>query len=146
MKITALYETSAHATGGRDGHVATLDGSLDLKLTTPKQLGGPGGDGNNPEQLFAAGYAACFLNAIKFTAIRAKASFPEDAAVNATVGIGRSDGGGFGLKVAMAVSLPGLDQPAAEALVGKAHETCPYSKATRNNIEVTFTINDVPFK
>jgi lipoyl-dependent peroxiredoxin len=146
MTITALYETSAHATGGRDGRVATLDGSLDLKLTTPKELGGPGGNGNNPEQLFAAGYAACFLNALKFTAIRAKASFPGNTAVTATVGIGRGDGGGFGLKVAMAVSLPGLDQTAAEALVEKAHETCPYSNATRNNIEVKVTINDVPFK
>jgi Ohr subfamily peroxiredoxin len=104
MTITALYETSAHATGGRDGRVATLDGSLDLKLTTPKELGGPGGNGNNPEQLFAAGYAACFLNALKFTAIRAKASFPGNAAVTATVGIGRGDGGGFGLKVAISRS------------------------------------------
>jgi osmotically inducible protein OsmC len=146
MTITALYETSAHATGGRDGRVATLDGGLDLTLTTPKELGGAGGVGNNPEQLFAAGYAACFLNALKFIAIRAKASFPADAAVTATVGIGRRDGGGFGLKVAMVVSLPGLDQAAAAALVGKAHETCPYSNATRNNIEVTFTINDVPYK
>jgi osmotically inducible protein OsmC len=120
VAITALYEASAHATGGRDGHVATLNGGLDLKLTTPKELGGPGREGNNPEQLFAAGYAACFLNAIKFSAIRAKASFPRDAAVTTPVGIGRRDDGGFGPKVAMAVSLPGLDRTAAEAPTPRA--------------------------
>jgi Ohr subfamily peroxiredoxin len=99
MPLRVLYETSARATGGRDGHAATLDGSLDVKLTTPKELGGPGGDGNNPEQLFAAGYAACFLNAMKFIALKSRSSFPADASVTATVGIGPNADGGFGLAI-----------------------------------------------
>ena len=105
MLQKVLYETSARATGGRDGRAATLDGSLDVKLTTPKELGGPGGDGNNPEQLFAAGYAACFLNAMKFIALKSRSSFPSDASVTATVGIGPNADGGSGLGIALSVSL-----------------------------------------
>jgi Ohr subfamily peroxiredoxin len=101
MPQEVLYETSARATGRRDGHATTLDGSLDVKLTTPKELGGPGGAGNNPEQLFAAGYAACFLNAMKFIAQKSRSSFPADASVTVTVGIGPNADGGFGLAITL---------------------------------------------
>ena len=136
MPQKVLYETSARATGGRDGRTATLDGSLDVKLTTPKELGGPGGVGNNPEQLFAAGYAACFLNAMKFIALKSRSSFPADASVTATVGIGPNADGGFGLAIALSVSLPGLSDADAKNLMEQAHKVCPYSNATRNNIDV----------
>lgn len=135
------YKTSASATGGRDGRAATADGSLDVKLTTPKELGGPGGDGNNPEQLFAAGYSACFLGALKYVAGREKTDIPGDARVTATVGIGpRDDGKGFGIDVDLEVSLPGLDKSKAEDLVSKAHVVCPYSHATRGNVDVRTSI------
>jgi len=140
MTITAIYETSARASGGREGHVSTLDGSLSLKMGAPAVLGGSG-EGNNPEQLFAAGYAACFLNALKFTALREKSPFPADAEVTATIGIGQRPQGGYGLTAAMAVTLPGMEQDAAQALVAKAHGTCPYSNATRNNLDVHFSVN-----
>ena len=136
MPQKVLYETSARATGGRDGRAATLDGSLDVKLTTPKQLGGPGGDGNNPEQLFAAGYAACFLNAMKFIALKSRSSFPADASVTATVGIGANADDGFGLAISLSVSLPGLSDADAKNLMAQADKVCPYSNATRNNIDV----------
>jgi osmotically inducible protein OsmC len=141
MSVNVLYRTSAVATGGRDGHSATKDGSLDVKLTTPKELGGAGGAGNNPEQLFAAGYAACFIGAMKFVASQGgTAKVPADASVEATVGIGPRSEGGFGLEIALAVSLPGVDHKEAEALVEKAHQVCPYSNATRNNIDVKLTV------
>ncbi|MBU3079487.1 organic hydroperoxide resistance protein [Sphingomonas quercus] len=141
MSTNVLYETSARATGGRDGRSRTLDGSLDVKLTTPKELGGAGGDGNNPEQLFAAGYAACFIGAMKFVASQGgTAKVPADAEVTATVGIGPRSEGGFGLAIALAVSLPGVDRAEAEALVEQAHQVCPYSNATRNNIDVKLSI------
>lgn len=135
MKI--LYTTKATATGGRDGKASTEDGSFTVTLATPKELGGGGGTGNNPEQLFAAGYAACFLGALKFVAGKEKVTVPQDAAVTATVGIGpRDDGTGFGLDVALGVSLPGIERAKAEDLVAKAHVVCPYSHATRGNIDV----------
>ena len=135
MKI--LYTTQATATGGRDGKAATKDGSFSVTLATPKELGGGGGAGNNPEQLFAAGYAACFLGALKFVAGKEKVAIPADASVTSTVGIGpRDDGTGFGLDVALAVSLPGIERTKAEDLVAKAHVVCPYSHATRGNIDV----------
>lgn len=135
------YKTTASATGGRDGRAATADGSLDLKLTTPKELGGSGGDGNNPEQLFAAGYSACFLGALKYVAGKEKLKIADGARVTATVGIGpRDDGQGFGIEVDLAVSLPGFDRAGAESLVKKAHVVCPYSHATRGNIEVRTTV------
>ena len=108
MPVNVLYKTSAKATGGRDGHAATLDGALDVKLTTPKELGGGGGAGNNPEQLFAAGYAACFIGAMKFVASQGGPKVPADASVTSTVGIGPRSEGGFGLDIDLAVSLPGV--------------------------------------
>lgn len=139
MKV--LYKTTASATGGRDGRAATADGSLDVKLTTPKELGGAGGDGNNPEQLFAAGYSACFLGALRYVAGQEKVKVPDDARVTATVGIGpRDDGKGFGIDVDLEVSLPGFEKSRAEDLVNKAHVVCPYSHATKGNIDVRTTI------
>ncbi|WP_334190808.1 organic hydroperoxide resistance protein, partial [Noviherbaspirillum sp.] len=129
-----LYTAQATATGGRDGRAVTSDKHLDVKLNTPKELGGAGGDGTNPEQLFAAGYSACFMSALKFVALHTKVNLPADAAVTAEVGIGPNDKGGFALAAELKVSLPGLDPAAAEALVSKAHEVCPYSNATRNNV------------
>jgi Ohr subfamily peroxiredoxin len=136
MSVNVLYKTQAKATGGRDGHAATLDGALDVNLTTPKELGGGGGAGNNPEQLFAAGYAACFIGAMKFVASQGGPKVPADASVTSTVGIGPRSEGGFGLDVALDVSLPGLSRADAEALVAKAHQVCPYSNATRGNVDV----------
>ncbi len=140
MSVNVLYRTSARAVGGRDGRSGTLDGTLDVKLTTPKELGGPGGEGANPEQLFATGYAACFIGAMKFVASQGGPKVPADAAVTATVGIGPRAEGGFGLEIALAVSLPGLDRAEAETLVAKAHEVCPYSNATRNNVDVQLSV------
>ena len=141
MPVDVKYTTQATATGGRDGRAATKDGSLEVKLATPKELGGGGGEGNNPEQLFAAGYAACFLGAMKFVASQGgTAKVPADATVTSTVGIGPRSEGGFGLEVALQVSLPGMDSAAANDLVAKAHQVCPYSNATRNNIDVKLTV------
>jgi len=141
MSVNVLYRTSARATGGRDGHSATLDGAVDVRLATPKELGGAGADGVNPEQLFATGYAACFLGAMKFVASKGgSANVPADATVTSTVGIGPRSEGGFGLEIALDVSLPGVDRAAAEALVAKAHEVCPYSNATRNNVDVKLKV------
>jgi Ohr subfamily peroxiredoxin len=131
-----LYTAHATATGGRDGRAVTDDKHLDVRLNTPKELGGAGGEGTNPEQLFAAGYSACFMSALKFVAGHAKVKLPADAAVSAEVGIGPNDRGGFGLAVSLQVTLPGMETAAAQALVDKAHEVCPYSNATRNNVEV----------
>ncbi len=139
--MNVAYKTTASATGGRDGNAATADGSLSVKLTTPKELGGPGGDGNNPEQLFAAGYSACFLGALKYVAGQEKVKIANDAKVTATVGIGpRDDGKGFGIDVDLEVSLPGLDKGQSEDLVEKAHVVCPYSHATKGNIDVRTTV------
>jgi lipoyl-dependent peroxiredoxin len=140
MSVKVRYTTSARAIGGRNGRTATLDGSLDVKLSRPKELGGTGGEGNNPEQLFAAGYAACFLSAMQFVASQGGPKVPEDAAVTATVGIGPRSEGGFGLTIALAVSLPGLDEAKAKALVAKAHEVCPYFNAVRNSIDVDLSV------
>lgn len=139
MKV--LYTTAATATGGRTGHSATKDGALAVKLTTPKELGGPGGDGNNPEQLFAAGYSACFLGAVKFVAAQKKVKIADDSTVTATVGIGkRDDGQGFGLDVALAIKLPGVDRKTAQALVEQAHIVCPYSHLARNGLDVRLSV------
>lgn len=135
-----LYTAQATATGGRDGRAVTSDQRLDVKLSTPKELGGPGGDGTNPEQLFAAGYSACFLSAMKFVAPHLKIALPADAAVSAEIGIGPNDKGGFGLAAELRVSVPGMEQAAAQALVAKAHEVCPYSNATRGNVDVKVTL------
>jgi lipoyl-dependent peroxiredoxin len=141
MSVNVLYRTSATATGGRDGHSATLDGAVDVTLATPKELGGAGGNGVNPEQLFATGYAACFLGAMKFAASQSGGvKVPADATVTATVGIGPRSEGGFGLEIALEISLPGIDREAAEVLVAKAHQVCPYSNATRNNVDVKLSV------
>jgi osmotically inducible protein OsmC len=139
--MQVLYTAHASATGGRDGRGTSSDKALDVKLSTPKELGGAGGDGTNPEQLFAAGYAACFLSAMKLVGGALKTPIPADASVHADVGIGPNDQGGFGLAVTLKVSTPGMDQAAALAVVNKAHEVCPYSNATRGNIEVTLLVN-----
>lgn len=140
MSVNVLYQTTSQATGGRDGRSHSLDGSLDVTLVTPKELGGAGGDGVNPEQLFATGYAACFIGAMKFVASQGGPKVPDDTTVKATVGIGPREEGGFGLEIALAVSLPGVASAEAEELVTKAHEVCPYSNATRNNIDVQLSV------
>lgn len=134
-----LYRAHAHATGGRDGRAVVAEGKLDFKLTTPRELGGAGGDGANPEQLFAAGYSACFLGAMKFVAARDKIAIPADVSIDGSVGIGAIPNG-FGIEVELKISLPGMARDAAQALVDKAHIVCPYSNATRGNIDVTLTI------
>jgi len=138
--MQVLYTASATSTGGRDGRSVSSDNQLDVKLTTPKELGGAGGAGTNPEQLFAAGYSACFIGALKFVAAASKTALPADLSIKADVGIGPNGKGGFGIQVALNISLPGMDRQVAEELVNKAHEVCPYSNATRGNIEVTLTI------
>ncbi|MDX5445911.1 MAG: organic hydroperoxide resistance protein [Zoogloeaceae bacterium] len=134
-----LYRATASATGGRDGRAVSSDGVLEVKLSTPRELGGAGGDGTNPEQLFAAGYSACFLGAMKFVAGRDKLSIPTDVSVKSTVGIGPIPDG-FGIEVRLDISLPGLDREAAEELVRRAHIVCPYSNATRGNIDVHLNV------
>ena len=138
--MQVLYTANATATGGRDGRATSNDGHLDVKLTTPKELGGAGGDGTNPEQLFAAGYSACFIGAMKFVASTAKIALPAEVSVNGLVGIGPNGKGGFGITVALNVSLPGMDKAAAQDLINNAHEVCPYSNATRGIVEVTITL------
>lgn len=139
--MTTLYVAEALATGeGRDGHGRTSDGRLDLDLAIPKEMGGSG-NGTNPEQLFAVGYAACFHSALRLVARQEKADV-SDSAVGARVSIGEIDGGGFGLAVELEITLPNLDHDAAQALAEKAHQVCPYSNATRGNIEVTLTVAD----
>jgi Ohr subfamily peroxiredoxin len=133
-----IYQAHATSTGGRDGTSRTSDGSLDVKLVVPKEMGGAGG-GVNPEQLFAAGYSACFIGAMKFVAGTEKIAMPADTSIAATVGIGPIPQG-FGIEVQLAVSVPGMDRAAAQALIDKAHQVCPYSNATRGNIEVTITL------
>ncbi len=129
-----LYTAKAHTTGGRDGRSVTDDGLLDVRLAPPKALGGAGG-ATNPEQLFAAGYSACYLSALKHVAGMKKVSIPADASVDAEVDIGPI-AQGFGLAVRLAVSLPGLERAVAQELVDTAHQVCPYSNATRGNIAV----------
>jgi lipoyl-dependent peroxiredoxin len=133
-----VYQAHATATGGRDGTAKSSDGLLDVKLTVPKEMGGAGG-GVNPEQLFAAGYSACFIGAMKFVAGTQKITLPADLSIDATVGIGGIPQG-FGIEVQMVVKAPGMDRAQAQALIDKAHQVCPYSNATRGNIEVTITL------
>lgn len=133
-----VYKAHATSTGGRDGITRSSDGLLDVKLSVPKEMGGAGG-GVNPEQLFAAGYSACFIGAMKFVAGMQKVALPADTSIDATVGIGQIPAG-FGIEVQMSVTIPGMDRAAAQALVDKAHQVCPYSNATRGNIDVTITL------
>src|SRR5882724_8615159 len=142
MSTKVVYTTSAVASGGRDGRAATTDGSFEVKLARPKEFGG-NGTGNNPEQLFAAGYAACFLSSLQLVSAQGAVKVPSSATVKATVGIGsRSDGPGFGLEVALEIAIPGVARSDAEALVEQAHHVCPYSNATRNNVAVKLTVVD----
>ena len=136
-----LYRAQATSQGGREGISKSSDGVLDLQLSTPKELGGGGGPGTNPEQLFAAGYSACFLGAMKFVASQVGgAKVPDDATVTATVGIGPRSEGGFGITTQLDISLPGVDKEQARQLVEKAHQVCPYSNATRNNVDVKLNV------
>ena len=134
-----LYTAHATSTGGRAGTSKSSDGVLDLTLTTPKELGGNGAVGTNPEQLFAAGYSACFIGAMKHVAMMQKIALPADTSIAASVGIGQIPAG-FGIEVAMKVTIPGMERAAAEKLVQAAHAVCPYSNATRGNIDVTLTV------
>ncbi|WSA83467.1 organic hydroperoxide resistance protein [Micromonospora sp. NBC_01796] len=135
ITMQVLYTAEAQSTGeGRGGKVRTSDGTLEIDLAVPKEMGGEGG-GSNPEQLFAAGYAACFHSALKLLGRRAKADVT-GSVVTAEVGIGRGEGAGFGLAVTLVVDLPEIDRAAAEQLVEQAHQVCPYSNAVRGNIEV----------
>lgn len=136
--MNVLYTAEATAWGGREGRTATTDGVLDVQLAVPKELGGPG-EATNPEQLFAAGYASCFHSALKLVGRRAKVDVDESA-VTARVGLGMNESGGFTLEVALEAELPDVDRPVAEDLVAKAHRVCPYSNATRGNIEVTLSV------
>ncbi len=138
----AVYTAHASATGGRAGTAKSSDDRLGVTLSTPKALGGDEGPGTNPEQLFAAGYAACFIGAMKAVAARQKITLPAEMSISSDVSIGAMTGkaGAFGIAVAMAVTVPGMERAAAEALVAAAHEVCPYSNATRGNIEVALTV------
>lgn len=134
-----LYTAHATSTGGREGASASSDGALKVTLSTPKELGGAGGPGTNPEQLFAAGYSACFIGAMKVVAGKMKLSLPADLSVTADIGIGPIPAG-FGIQATLNISLPGVDKAAADQLVEAAHQVCPYSNATRGNIDVTLNV------
>ena len=138
----ALYTARATSTGGRTGTTESSDGKIKLQLSTPKGLGGDDGPGTNPEQLFASGYSACFIGAMKAVAMRQKIKLPAEVSITAEVGIGPMTGkpGAFSISVAMTVSVPGMDRAAVETLVQTAHEVCPYSNATRGNVDVSFTV------
>ena len=134
-----LYTATATATGGRTGTATSSDGALKLDLATPRELGGEGGAGTNPEQRFAAGYSACFIGAMKAVGAGMKIKVPDDVSITSEVGIGPIPGG-FGIQVAMKITLPGFERADAESLVAAAHKVCPYSNATRGNIDVTLTV------
>lgn len=134
-----LYTAHATATGGREGSAKTDDGRLSVTLSTPKEIGGNGGDGTNPEQLFASGYSACFLGALKLVAGQEKVSLPDSTTVSAAVGIGPIPTG-FGLAVELSIAAPGVDQAKLKELVDKANVVCPYSNATQNNIKVKLSL------
>jgi len=134
-----LYTAHATSTGGRTGTSRSSDGALAVTLSTPRELGGAGGPGTNPEQLFAAGYSACFIGAMKAVAAGKKIALPAEVSITADVGIGPIPGG-FGIQAALTISVPGMERSAVEALVAAAHQVCPYSNATRGNIDVTLTV------
>ncbi|KQN19421.1 organic hydroperoxide resistance protein [Sphingomonas sp. Leaf33] len=140
MSVDVKYRTTASATGGREGTARSEDGRFEARLSTPKELGGAGGKGTNPEQLFAAGYAACFIGALKVAGQQLKVKVPDDTSVNAEVGIGPRAAGGFGITADLTVSLPGIDRDQAQKLVDAAHDVCPYSNATRGNVDVGLTL------
>lgn len=139
--MAILYTAQASATGGRAGRAVSDNGVLDVTLTVPKELGGDGATGTNPEQMFAAGYSACFLGALKFVAGKEKVKIPDDAKITTRVGIGpREDGTGFGIEVAITADLPGIERALAEKLVAAAHIVCPYSHAMRTSTEVPVSV------
>lgn len=139
--MNTLYSTQATSTGGRDGRSTSDDGKLDIELSTPKELGGAGGNGTNPEQLFAAGYSACFIGAMKFVAAQEKIALPPEPSVTGVVGIGENPKGiGFAISVTLHIDLPGMDNTEAKSLVEKAHQVCPYSNATRGNVDVNLIV------
>ena len=140
MSVNVIYKTSATATGGRDGAARSDDGSVDVKLVVPKEMGGPGGVGANPEKLFAAGYSACFLGAMKAVSGKVGVSVPADATVTAEIGFGPRSEGGYGITANLTIAMPGVDKADAERLVAAAHEVCPYSNATRNTVDVGLTV------
>ncbi|WP_428969115.1 organic hydroperoxide resistance protein [Sphingomonas sp. Xoc002] len=140
MGVNVIYKTKATATGGRDGAARSEDGSVDVKLVVPKEMGGPGGEGANPEKLFAAGYSACFLGAMKAVSGKEGVKVPQDATVTAEVGFGPREEGGYGITVDLLVNLPGVDRAEGEKLMHAAHEVCPYSNATRGNVDVGLTL------
>lgn len=140
MSVKVRYQTKAMVTGGRNGYAVTEDGGLRLDLSVPKELGGNGGNGANPEQLFAIGYGACFLSAVAANVTREGWKMTADPTVAATVGTGPRTEGGFGLTVALALTLPGLTPEQAETVVAKADAACPYSNALRNNVDVELSI------
>ena len=134
-----LYTAHATSTGGREGSSKSSDGVLDVTLTTPKEMGGNGATGTNPEQLFAAGYSACFLGAMKYVAMGQKITLPAETSIKADVGIGPIPAG-FGIEVALSITIPGMEHDAAVKLVEAAHGVCPYSNATRGNIDVKLNV------
>lgn len=136
-----LYTAVATSTGGREGRTSSSDGALDVPLSTPKEMGGGGGSGTNPEQLFAAGYSACFLSALKYVAMQKKVALPAETSVTGKVGIGPRPGG-FGLQAELVVQAPGVERELLQSLVDQAHEVCPYSNATRGNIDVSLALAD----
>ncbi len=138
----ALYTAHATSTGGRTGTTRSSDGAIDLSLATPRELGGAGGPGTNPEQLFAAGYSACFIGAMKAVAARQKIALPGEVSIRAEVAIGPMTGkpGAFGIAVSLAVSVPGAERSVVEQLVELAHQVCPYSNATRGNVDVAISV------
>ncbi len=141
MKI--LYTAEATVHGGRGGEARSSDGNLVVKLSPPKEMGGPGGEGTNPEQLFAVGYAACFQSALMTIARRQHVN-ADQSTITSKVGIGPTGDGGFGLAVELHVSIPGVDKATGEHLIELAHQVCPYSNATRGNIPVTLTFEEQP--
>jgi osmotically inducible protein OsmC len=140
MPVNVIYKTRATATGGRDGSAKSDDGSIDVKLVVPREMGGPGGVGANPEKLFAAGYSACFLGAMKAVSGKVGVKVPADASVTAEVGFGPRSEGGYGVTADLIISLPGVENAEAQRLAEAAHEVCPYSNATRNNLDVGLQI------
>ena len=140
--VKVLYTAEATVQGGRKGHGRTSDGSLEVRFVSPPELGGEGGDGTNPEQLFALGYAACFQSAMMGVARRTHVEGADDSVVTARVGLGTIGEGRFGLTVDLRVSLPSIsDRSVAEQLVAEAHKRCPYSNAVRGNVAVTLTVD-----
>ncbi|MGP0012672.1 organic hydroperoxide resistance protein [Pseudomonas sp.] len=139
---SVFYAGQTSVTGGREGRALSTDGALDLPLSTPRQLGGAGGPGTNPEQLFAAGHSACFLGAMKLAAAQDKGVLPATTRVTSKVGLGKDAAGNYGLEVELRIAIPGFSREQVQSLVDRAHQTCPYSRAIRGNVDVTLIVED----